>query len=113
VSFYRALPDTILLEPSQRSLKADLAAYVTSTASLRRAVGTVTAGTPVTFTAIRANGSNIESLGVPTVSDANGTVTVRFTPTDLTYQGVVTIIGRVASAKGGVVTGQTAVTIIP
>jgi hypothetical protein len=74
-------------------------------------VGTVTAGTAVTFRAFRTDTQEeIGRFGVPSLSDASGQVAVRFTAGDTAYRGPVRIVAT-AAGPAGPVTGEAIVQV--
>lgn len=114
VLFTRAVPDAITVEPERFAIAAGLQNEIRVTVQLRRALGRVSPGTPVAFRAFRA-GTTIEvgRFGVPSLSDANGVVTVRYTPGDTSYRGPVRIVAIFTGEGGGpVVIGDAYVEII-
>lgn len=114
VSFTRAQPETITVEPERFAIAAGLQNETRVAAHLRRSLGKVSPGTTVSFRAFRA-GTNIEvgRFGTATLSDGNGVVTVRYTPGETTYRGPVRIVAIFTGDNGGpVVIGDAYVEII-
>ena len=107
ISFTRANPTTVQVEPDHFSVKATATDIVKLTATLRRSSGRVSTGTPVTFTVADANGQAADGrFGTPTLSDASGGSTVTFVPGATAFRGTLTI-----TATSGGVTGQTKVDV--
>lgn len=102
VLFTRAVPESITVEPERFAIAAGLQNEIRVTVQLRRVIGRVSPGTQVGFRAFRA-GTNIEAgrFGVPSLSDANGVVTVRYTPGDTSYRGPVRIVAIFTGEGGG------------
>lgn len=111
VIFTRALPEAITVEPEKFALSAGIRNEIRVTAQLRRSTGKVSPLTPVSFRAYRA-GTNQEIglFGVPTASDANGVVTVRYTAGNTTYRGPVRIVATFAG-EGAPVSGEAVIEI--
>jgi hypothetical protein len=109
VVFGRAAAEQVLVEPDHFSIAAGIRNEIRITAQLRRASGKVAAGTPVTFHAYKyGTNEEIGVFGVPSLSDATGQVTVRYSAGDTAYRGPVRIV---ASAEGGAVTGEALVQV--
>jgi len=100
ISFLPSLPDTILLEPQPFAVVDTATSQVTITAMLRRvhAGGRVTSGRVVTFTATAVGGGDPGTLGLATLSDSTGTVTIPYAPDSATAPGVITITAKTAGA---------------
>jgi hypothetical protein len=110
VRFTRAMPEQILVEPEKFALSAGIRNEIKITAQLRRAVGRVTPLTAVSFHAFREGSSEeVGQFGVPTLSDANGQVTVRYTAGNTTYRGRVRIVA--ATSGPPVVSGSAVIEV--
>ena len=111
VYFTRAAPEQVLVEPEKFSVQTGIKNEIRVTAQLRRAPGVATPGTLVTFRAVReGTQEEVGQFGVATLSDANGVVTVRYTPGNSAAPGPVRIIATAAGANGPV-TGSAVVEI--
>lgn len=109
VVFDTAFPTKADLQPDSFALHAGLNRVTTVTAILRRPVGQVTPGVEVQFRALRAdNGQEVGRFGIPTPSNADGAVTVKYSAGETTYNGAVRIQ---ALGKGMVVLGETLIEI--
>jgi hypothetical protein len=94
IVFHRALPDHIDLVPAQFALKAGVGNEMNIVATVRRSVGVPSPGARVTFSATDTSADHHPvGLFIPAsaLSDAAGTVTVRFSTADSTVRGPVTI----------------------
>jgi hypothetical protein len=97
VRFDRALPDRLLIMLDKLTVSDSATDQIVVTVTLLRDVGTVTAGTEVTFEATRDNppGGRFGLLNPPVaVTAADGTATVRFSPGGSGYTGPATITAR-------------------
>lgn len=108
ITFTSAHPTSLLIEPDRFRIHGT--EEITLTVSLRRASGKVTSGTEVYFTARRVGGDSIGRFGIPSLSDADGKLTVRFTPADTAYLGAVAIQAIVSTAPS--VTAGTIIDVI-
>jgi hypothetical protein len=109
VVFDTAFPTRADLQPDSFALHAGLTHATNVTAFLRRPVGQVTPGVEVQFRALQAdNGQELGRFGIPTASNADGAVTVRYSAGETTYNGAVRIQ---ALGKGMVVLGETTIEI--
>jgi hypothetical protein len=93
VDFTRALPDTIVVDPSKSELKASASDSLTVTVTLLRDLGTVTKGTPVTLRVL--NPQNHDDLhflinGVEPSGDG-GTTQATVSAGNTAYRGLATI----------------------
>jgi len=100
VRFTPAWPTNIDVDPGKFALSTGFTNELNVKATLRRAVGKVTAGMMVTFTAVRADtGEPIGQHSVPAPSDATGVVTVRFSAGATDYRGPVVITATHAQSS--------------
>jgi hypothetical protein len=109
VEFVRALPDTIFVASDAGSVNRAGADSTRITVTLSRAVGQVSNGTPVTFTAVDSAGTTIGRFSEITLAneDQNDTSTPKrlvgtavFNPDDTAALGTATITATVGSVKG-------------
>lgn len=94
IQMVQALPDRIFLRSDAVRLKSGDETAVT--AELRRDIGTVTAGTVVTFSAVTDKGAVIGAFRNERTSNVDGDATVTFSLGTTTYVGTVTITAAVA-----------------
>lgn len=112
VMFTRAFPEQLLVDAEKFAVSQGTKNEIKVTAQLRRAVGAVTPGAAVTFRALRADTQEeIGQLGVATLSDAAGQVTVRYTPGGTPYRGRIRIVATTSGAAGQI-SGETSVEVI-
>jgi hypothetical protein len=110
IKFVRALADTLLVEPNDFTI--DPAGEVILTASLRRTIGKVSAGAEVTFVAADSANRNVGTFGVPSLSNDNEIVTVRFNPAGTGQPvGVITIKATTLASSGRLVSASTIVVV--
>lgn len=113
ITFVRAYPDTIELEPSQFVIHADSTAEITATATLRRKSGLVSPGTPVGFSA------TIGEFGVPPLSDDSGSARIRYTTGPVSSTLLDTLYAHairndtIDSSDTATVSGSTIVRVLP
>jgi hypothetical protein len=105
VTFRPALPDTILLDPGQFTMKASDISVVR--ARMIRRVGTVSQNTFVTFSATDSAGATVGQFRDVKPSDVYGVASVAYSPAEITARKLVTLR---ASLPDG--THSTAFTII-
>lgn len=113
VRFIRAAPERIDVDPGKFAISAGAKNEISITAHLRRAVGRVTPGTRIYFHAFRAG--TMDSIGqfsVPTLSDSNGQVSVRYTAGSTPYRGLVRIRAAVQNGANPLLAGYATVEII-
>lgn len=114
IVFTRALPESIQLEPNPFAIQASPSASVVVTAYLRRSVGLVSPGTPLRFSATAPNGADPGILGVPSVSDSQGVVTIKYSPGTTSYRGPVTVTATLdLPGTPSSISGQTTVQLLP
>jgi hypothetical protein len=112
VFFTRALPEQVLVDVEKFAVSAGIRNEVRVTALLRRGSGAVTPGTTVSFRAVREGTQEaVGQFGIPTLSDAGGQVTARYTPGNTPYRGRVMIVAT-ATGAGGPVAGQAVIEVI-
>jgi hypothetical protein len=110
VIFARALADTVLVEPSKFALPAGVGSEMNVTAVLRRDTGTPTAGATVQFAAFDEAGAQVGQFGLPSLSDGEGRVQVRYTPGPTAYRGPVRIVAS-TPGTGGTIAGSAVVQV--
>lgn len=112
VTFTRALPEQLLVDAEKFAVSQGIEHEIKVTAQFRRAVGAVTPGAAVTFHAFRADTQEeIGQFGVPSLSDAAGQVTVRYTPGATPYRSRIRIVAATSGAAGQI-SGETSVEVI-
>lgn len=112
VTFVRALPDRLDVEPVSLAAKADPSQPISVTVTLRRSIGIVTKGTPVQIIATRVDGGDAgRFVGAP-ISGENGIVNFKYTPGSIPYRGQVTITATASGINGGTVRGSAIVDVI-
>ncbi len=101
IRFDRALPDRLLLSLDKLTVTDSAADQIAVTATLLRDVGTVTAGTEVTFAATRDDTGGRFGLFNPSsaVTAADGTATVRFSPAGSGFTGRATVTARAPNGR--------------
>ena len=114
VIFVAALPDSIAVAPTSILVKANSTTMADTTvlrAVLWRMKGSVSPGARVTFVASPIAGVTPQ-FGAATSSDANGIVTIRFSPGLTSYSGPIAITATTAGAGGTPIVAHTTVTVI-
>jgi hypothetical protein len=111
IDFHRALPDLITVAVSAAQVPASADGSVTVTGTFLRDVGTVTAGTVATFSAVDSSGAPVGQFrNVTVVGQATPNVaTADFFPGATAVRGLVTIV--VGTAEGSA-TGTGVVEIV-
>lgn len=111
VTFDKAYPETIVVDPGCFGLKASYTDTTLIKAILKRTIGNASEGTDVSFSAIKDNGESIGSFRTITSSNSNGEATALYCIGTTTYEGQITIIASIATPNG-TITGSATITII-
>ena len=111
VTFERAFPESITVDPGCFGLKASLTETTTVKANLTRQTGKPSEGTIVNFSATNNNGDAIGNFRTITTSNKEGTATALFCVGNTKYRGVV-IIKASTEAKDGVIEGTASIIVI-
>lgn len=106
ISFVAAPPDGITVSPAAFDVPTNQSVSITSL--LRRAVGSVTPGQSLTYTATDANGAAVGFFTNATTSEADQKATVLYVPNGAPVGTIVTITARVNNSN---VSGQATVRI--
>jgi|GEM_PF-6706440 len=112
LSFERAYPETIILDPGCFGLKATFTDTTQVKAILKRQIGKPSEETVVNFSATTNEGAPIGNFRSLTFSDQDGIASVLYCGGATTYRGVVTIKATVDTPNNGVVTANATINII-